>query len=143
MVVAEVGAGSDYQHWKLVTSDPCVLQTVALEYLLEFISFPQHCRSQVMTLSRDAGKRLAFTEEIIPFLQKNTIEKVHPQHVCFLSSFFLTMKKSGEWQPILNLQPLNKHIKPVDSRWNPWQHYFQNSFVVGYAKNLEIGTWQL
>ena len=30
----------------------------------------------------------------------------------FYSTFFLTMKKSGEWRSILNLKPLNHFIRP-------------------------------
>ena len=149
MAAVEVDAGDDYQHrkpplqvggrlssfihrWRPVTSDPWVLQTVASGYRLEFTSFPQHCRSQTTTLPRNANKRLALTEEIKQLLRKNAIEKVHPQQVCFLSSFFLTTKKSGEWRPILNLRPLNKHIKP---------RRFKMESLAAVLPELKKGWW--
>ena len=88
-------------HWNLVTSDTWVLETVHSGYRLEFTNPP---------LSESSAT--ALKEEVQNLLDKQAVEEVHMTQVSFLSPFFLTTKKSGEWRPILNLRALNRHMKP-------------------------------
>ena len=52
--------------------------------------------------------------EIQALVQKQAVSVVHPRHreEALYSMYFLVLKKTGEFRPILDL---NRHISPVNS----------------------------
>ena len=98
--------------WEQHVQDSWALEVVREGYALEFEGPPPTFRG--VRATRAMGDRARFLrEEIQSLLLKNAIERVPPGEVKegFYSTFFLTSKKDGTWRPILNLKPLNLHLR--------------------------------
>ena len=119
--------------WGRVTSDKWVLDTISAGYQLEFTRPPPSTRVFRRTsLPKDPVKKQALLSEVRILLQKGAIERVSPEEISFMSTFFLTTKKSGEWRPILNLKPLNAFIKPKN---------FCMETLAAVLRELHAGWW--
>ena len=119
--------------WGRVTSDKWVLDTISAGYQLEFTCPPPSTRVFRRTsLPKDPVKKQALLSEVRILLQKGAIERVSPKEISFMSTFFLTTKKSGEWRPILNLKPLNAFIKPKN---------FRMETLAAVLRELHAGWW--
>ena len=107
------GRLSHFAHfWEQNVQDTWALEVVRQGYALEFEGPPP--TFQGVRVTRANGDRARFLrEEIQSLLLKNAIERVPPGEVeeGFYSTFFLTPKKEGTWRPILNLKPLNAHLR--------------------------------
>ena len=61
----------------------------------------------------DESRAQVLREEIQGLLRKEAVIRVpDPSRLLFSSHFFLAPKKGGMWRPIINLRPLNRHIRP-------------------------------
>ena len=107
------GRLSHFVHfWEQNVQDTWALEVVREGYALEFEGPPP--TFQGVRVTRAKGDRARFLrEEIQSLLLKAAIERVPPGEVeeGFYSTFFLTSKKDGTWRPILNLKPLNAHLR--------------------------------
>ena len=119
--------------WGRVTSDKWVLETISSGYQLEFTHPPPSTRVFRRTsLPKDPIKKETLLSEVQALLQKGAIERVSPRRDLIMSTFFLTVKKSGEWHPILNLKPLNALIKPKN---------FCMETLAAVIRELHTGWW--
>ena len=71
-----------------------------------------------MTTVTDQSKVLALCQEVLTLLEKGAIEPVDPlsRDSGFYSTYFIIPKKGGGLRPILDLRPLNKHLKVLKFR---------------------------
>ena len=98
------------QNWQRITSDAWILEVVNKGYSLEFVTFPAVGEGKFRPIQRPCPKEIK--DEVQALLLKNAIEEVLIQrNVGFHSTFFLCPKKTGGLRPILNLRPLNRHLK--------------------------------
>ena len=105
--------------WPPIDPDHWVLMTVSEGYRIEFMSNPPAQRGLRETpLLRDLSKRNLLLGEVASLLEKNAITPLAPPYEKggFWSTFFLPLKRTGDWRPILNLKPLNQYIKPKKFR---------------------------
>jgi len=98
-------------NWRTVTSDKWVLRTISEGYQLEFTARPPVSRNiKETSLPSDTAKRKALLHEVSQLKEKQAITQISNwEDMGFFSTFFLalnTLKKNGEWRPIINLKPL-------------------------------------
>ena len=98
------------ENWKLITTDPWVLNTVQ-GHQIEFLQQPGFHRLPPMHYSHQ--EKLAISEEVTKMQGKGAVVPVHRdlQEECFLSNLFLVPKKDGGMRPVINLKGLNHFVK--------------------------------
>ena len=98
------------ENWKLITTDPWVLNTVQ-GHQIEFLQQPGFHRLPPMHYSHQ--EKLAISEEVTKMQGKGAVVPVHRdlQEECFLSNLFLVPKKEGGMRPVINLKGLNHFVK--------------------------------
>ena len=95
--------------WKLITTDPKILDMVQHCHL-EFIELPpQHYNLPPIRFNIKEAKII--DDEIKTLLTKGVIEEAQPSQHQVISSIFLKKKKNGSYRIILNLKGLNDFIK--------------------------------
>ena len=96
--------------WHQITSDNWILEVVREGYALEFVGPPP---PGPVRITPAGAKGSPVRLEVQALLKKKAIEPVDPHRRGgrFYSTFFLRPKKSGGLRPILNLRPLNKHLR--------------------------------
>jgi len=123
------------ENWKSITTDKWVIQTLTKGYLIEFTSHPPSFQGIRETdLPSESFARSALLGEVDDLLQKSAIEVVprSKSQNGFYSRFFLVPKKSGGLRPILNLRPLNKHVK---------SSHFKMQTLRSIIQALQPGDW--
>ena len=76
---------------------------------------------------------------ILSLRAKNAIQVLPPGTALgFTSTFFLAPKKSAEWRPIINLRPLNYHIKPIHFRMETLSTVLQSLTVDWWAASFDL-----
>ena len=90
-------------------ADQWVLQEVQ-GYELEMTSIPNQ---QFPPGSLDVKNIHLLGGEIQKLMDKGKVTSVLPYPSQFLSQIFLVPKKDGSCRPIINLRPLNQHMKQV------------------------------
>ena len=121
-----------------MTSDAWVLDTVCNGYSIEFVSPPPYSGTRVTPNScRHDSPVLA---EVAVLLDKGAIERVpkHERGTGFYSSFFLTPKKTGGMRAILNLKPLNAHIRTSHFRMDTLRSVIRGMTQGLWAVSLDL-----
>lgn len=92
--------------WQEITDDEWILGCVS-GYKLPFLSRPLSKLEYPPHITQN--KEDLIDKEIVKLLEKGAIEKTRDPF--YLSQIFLVPKKDNTWRPILNLKPLNIHLK--------------------------------
>ena len=96
-------------NWRKLTSDPEILDIVTGAHI-EFGSVPyQFFIPSQIKLSESEMEII--DNEIIDLLQKKMIVKSEHEFGEYISTIFVREKEDGSHRMILNLKPLNKHVK--------------------------------
>ncbi|KZR96891.1 Uncharacterized protein APZ42_008524, partial [Daphnia magna] len=97
-------------HWRTVTYDPWVLDTVANGLIINFLS-DRFQRAAPRDVAMSSEMRAVCQDEICSLLKKRAIEEITEGSAGFICSFFCVPKKMEGFRSIVNLKPLNKFIK--------------------------------
>ena len=116
--------------WRHITTDRWLLELLERGYSLDFQTPPPTSRIRFTPRSADPGSQVV--QEAYTLLEKRAVERVTNPDEGFYSTFFLRPKKSGGLRPILNLRPLNQHLKRV--------HFKMDNFF-SIKGGLEVGQW--
>ncbi len=105
-------------HWRGITDNKWLLDTLEKGYCLQFRHRPQVSTQVHPTVVRDPHQVLALLKEIQNLLEKGAIEPVDPhvQPGGFHSKYFLVRKKDGSFRPMLDLRHLNESLKRLPFR---------------------------
>ena len=102
-------------NWRKLTSDPEILDIVTGAHI-EFGSVPyQFFIPSQIKLSESEMEII--DNEIIDLLQKKMIVKSEHEFGEYISTIFVREKEDGSHRMILNLKPLNKHVKYLHFKW--------------------------
>lgn len=119
--------------WTRTISDRWVLSVVRDGYLIEFLTFPVFLGIRE---TKVGPKKLAvLLAEVQELLGKGAIETVpsHLEQAGYYCTFFVVPKKTGEdLRPILNLRPLNAHIR---------KQHFRMENLRTIKKAIQPGDW--
>lgn len=87
-----------------------------------------------MTIVKDPTRALALRQEIWALLQKEAIEPldISTQDGGFYATYFIIPKKDGGLRPILDLRPLNSHLKVLK---------FHMLRAVDVLQGIQRGDW--
>ena len=95
--------------WKLITTDPKILEMVQHCHL-EFIELPsQHYNLPPIRFNTREAKII--DDKFKTLLNKGVTEEAQPSQHQIISSTFLRKKKNGSYRMILNLKGLNEFIE--------------------------------
>ena len=121
-----------FHNWLRVCNDAWVLEIVERGYCLEFMSSPPQGR--VRTTPNSWDPTCPIQQETRVLLRKGAIAPVprEEREQGFYSIFFLRPKKTGGLRPILNLRPLNLHLRTT--------HFKMDNLGV-IIQGLEQGMW--
>lgn len=104
------GQISNYHHaWAELSSDPEILDMVQ-GYKLEFSSFPEQF-VEPHPISFSHSEQAIIDQEVNKLLDKGVIVACSRGSGDFVSNIFLRPKRDGTHRIILNLAPLNRHLK--------------------------------
>ena len=93
--------------WKVLTSNPWVLQTVkGSEYPLSL--YPQYTQPTEPVFPPEQAAQVR--EERQSLLEKGAVVPLIDSHESFYSSLFSMPKKNGQMKPLINLNQLNKWV---------------------------------
>ena len=95
--------------WKVITQDPWVLGVVK-GYQLELVRSPSQI-NPITSVARSPSEHQAIEAEVQALLVKGAVRKVHLRSDQFTSRLFVVPKKDGSLRPVINLKPLNSHMK--------------------------------
>ncbi|KAL3067396.1 hypothetical protein OYC64_017183 [Pagothenia borchgrevinki] len=87
-------------------------RTLKQGYSLQFCSIPPPFKG-MREVNLSSQEEMGFlSAEIQALVQKQAVSVVHPRHreKGLYSMYFLVLKKTGEFRPILDLRSLNRHI---------------------------------
>ncbi|XP_073732565.1 uncharacterized protein [Misgurnus anguillicaudatus] len=135
-ITPAVGRFSSQQleRWKAITPDPWVLATLSRGYSIQFQRRPPRFRGVKDTIVSHPGKALALRQEINALLEKGAITLIdsQTQDGGFYSTYFVIPKKDGGLRPILDLRPLNTHLKVLK---------FHMLHTVDVLQSIQEGDW--
>ena len=96
------------ENWRLITTDPWVLQVVK-GYRLEFTTTPwQGSAPRQIPFGGSLEEKIS--KEVQELCRKQAVKRVTAKDSQFLSQIFLVPKKDGSQRPVVNLKPLNRFV---------------------------------
>ena len=137
----EVGGRLQYykNQWANIQAGHWVLTTISEGYKLEFTGEPHFNQIRSTPLPSNPDQRRSLLEEVDKLLTKKAIFPIFPPYENgYWSTFFLAIKKTGDWRPILNLKPLNHFIKPKKFRMESLSTILRSPIKGNWATSIDL-----
>ena len=131
---SSVGALKERMHrWKNTGASRMVKNVVNRGFKIPWDSKPPLAKSPIpFAPPRNPIKFQALDKEVCELLEKKAVTVVDPVTPGFYSTLFTVPKKNGKLRPVLDLSPLNKHVRKIK---------FRMETVQSIRSAIRVGDW--